>query len=564
MLQAPRPGTTPELRLSRLQHFLLLAMPVVLTGGGGVSDKGMMDSVIRDCGGGQGGRGGAERRSTDLGSEVNIGSWVDWSGKCCRKECGRLLQNGVGLFCANFCHEREPFRACRSAWCDGCYRKHPDDNFRVTIPLDEDGEPMKKGDDEFRFQYGRCGDHLITAFQCDRCHVRNMLWREPRETDRFLMVCLRRAILDSLWSREPGTVSSTYSRARALENYGVDLGIGQVGPHLTPYALADDFGMKVALTMVLKSLEAGRNAETVQYDTIRQLRTAYSNMYRASTYQLGTTIYAKERKKLHATNCQTDGIWFGKFALGMEKRMGRQVVQDLGISIEVMHELQDLLEADWRVSNTTEERRKVCEAAFIFIGVFCWGLRGEEIFLVTLGATRQVWKYCRHHPTDHIMLALVGRRKKFVGERAFLLPCVYTTKSGLQPGRWMERIMGTFEIMGVITGYLFFQGNGRKPQLRHYDEVFVKYLTRVQDSHPGLIPGELEVGCEYGLGRSGRRGLATHLRNMGVKPVDIEAHQMWRKTELNVGRNFKVNGMLQYYTELSQSLPTLLRCSSQI
>ena len=68
--------------------------------------------------------------------------------------------------------------------------------------------------------------------------------------------------------------------------------------------------------------------------------------------------------------------------------MGHQIVQDLGISIEVMHELQDLLEADWRVSNTTEERRKVCEAAFIFIGVFCWGLRGEEIFLVTLGATR--------------------------------------------------------------------------------------------------------------------------------------------------------------------------------
>ena len=99
-------------------------------------------------------------------------------------------------------------------------------------------------------------------------------------------------------------------------------------------------------------------------------------------------------------------------------------------------------------------------------------------------------------------------------------------KSGLQPGRWMERIIGTFEIMGVTTGYLFFRGNGRKPQLRHYDEVFVKYLTRVQDLHPGLIPGELEVGCEYGLGRSGRRGLTTHLRNMGVKPDDIEAHQM--------------------------------------
>jgi hypothetical protein len=100
------------------------------------------------------------------------------------------------------------------------------------------------------------------------------------------------------------------------------------------------------------------------------------------------------------------------------------------------------------------------------------------------------------------MLALVGMRKTFVGERAFLLPYVYTTKLGLQPGRWMERIKETFEIMGVTTGYLFFRGNGRKPQLRHYDEVFVGYLTRVlQDSHPGLIPGDLEVSCEYDLGR---------------------------------------------------------------
>ena len=423
---------------------------------------------------------------------------------------------------------------------------------------------MKKGDDEFRFQYGRSGDQLTTAFQCDVCHVRNMLWRDPRDSDRLLMKCLRRAILDSLWSREPGTVSSTYSRARALERYGDVLRIGQVGPRLGPYALTDDFGMKVALTMVLKSLEPGRNADTVQYDTIRQLRTAYSNMYRASIYHLGMTIYAKERKKLHATDCATDGIWFGKFALGMEKRMGHQIVQDLGISIEVMHELQDLLEADWRDAKTSEERRKVVEAAFIFVRVFCWGLRGEEMFLVDLGATRQVWKYCRKHPTDHIMVALVGRRKRFVGERAFLLPCVYTTKSGLHPGKWMERIMGTFESLGVTTGYLFFRNDGRRPQLRHYEEVFVDYLTRVQDAHPGLIPGELEVGCEYGLGRSGRRGLTTHLRNMAVKPEDIESHQMWRKTELNVGRSFKVNGMLQYYTELAQSLPTLLRCSEHI
>jgi hypothetical protein len=172
---------------------------------------------------------------TYLGSEVNDKSWIHWSGNCCRKECGRLLRNGAGLFCANFCHQRGPFQACRSAWCDGCYEKHPDDDFRVIIPLDEDREPMKKGDDEFRFQYGRSGDQLSTAFQCDVCHVRNMLWRDPRDSDRLLMKCLRRAILDSLWRREPGTMSSTYSRARALERYGNVLGTPKklfIDPHL--------------------------------------------------------------------------------------------------------------------------------------------------------------------------------------------------------------------------------------------------------------------------------------------------------------------------------------------
>jgi hypothetical protein len=170
----------------------------------------------------------------------------------------------------------------------------------------------------------------------------------------------------------------------------------------------------------------------------------------------------------------------------MEKRMRLQIVQDLGISIEeVMHELQNLLEADWRDAKTSEERRKVREEAFTFVGVFCWGLPGEEMFLVDLGATRQVWKYCRKHPTDHIMLMLVGRHKRFVGERAFLLTCVYITKSGLQPGKWMERIMGTFESLGVTTGYLFFRDDGRRSQL---SQTLRRSLCGLFDESARLAP----------------------------------------------------------------------------
>ena len=53
---------------------------------------------------------------------------------------GKLLQEGVCETAPEWCrallytffHERGPFWACRSAWCDGCCRKHPDDNFRVA------------------------------------------------------------------------------------------------------------------------------------------------------------------------------------------------------------------------------------------------------------------------------------------------------------------------------------------------------------------------------------------------------------------------------------------------
>jgi hypothetical protein len=38
----------------------------------------------------------------------------------------------------------------------------------------------------------------------------------------------------------------------------------------------------------------------------------------------------------------TDGVWLGKFMLGMQKRLGRQIKQDCGLSIEVMLKVQEI------------------------------------------------------------------------------------------------------------------------------------------------------------------------------------------------------------------------------
>ncbi len=61
-----------------------------------------------------------------------------------------------------------------------------------------------------RFVEARNGDNLITAFQCDTCHLRNLMGRDPESMlaqDLRVLKCLRRASLDALWSVEPKTVS---------------------------------------------------------------------------------------------------------------------------------------------------------------------------------------------------------------------------------------------------------------------------------------------------------------------------------------------------------------------
>jgi len=352
----------------------------------------------------------------------------------------------------------------------------------------------------------------------------------------------------------------------ALEKLGATLGFdGGVVPPLGPFPLADSVGMKLAMVMVLKSLDPGINAATVQFDTVRQFRSAFSNAYGAGVSQLQVSLYSSAHKKMHGTTCPSDSEWFARFALGMEKRLGRQLRQDLGISIGVMLEIQRDLELRWGTSRSGEERRSLAELAVLFLVVFCWGLRGEEIFLISLGATRKVWDPSQAHVTPHVMLALVGRRKRLIGNRAFLLPSVVETASGLRPGVWLGRIIEAFDEVGIVTGYLMNRENGRgDPRLSDYNEVFVEVLSGVQARRPDLIHAELDVSEEFGLPRSGRRGATTQARVGGVTDLDIGANQLWRKTELNVGRSFRSGDMISYYTEVAQSLPLQLRFSKAL
>jgi hypothetical protein len=152
---------------------------------------------------------------TSLGACEGPQCWSQWKGRC--GSCRRLLVDGGGVFCANFSSPRAHWPPCQQAWCGKCYTLLDSGEFKVAVPKDADGIVVIENKDKMRYLEARDGDHLVTPFQCETCHARNLLGRDPQlnlASDVRLVKLIRRANLDAFWSSEPKTVEATLREAR--------------------------------------------------------------------------------------------------------------------------------------------------------------------------------------------------------------------------------------------------------------------------------------------------------------------------------------------------------------
>jgi hypothetical protein len=437
----------------------------------------------------------------------------------------------------------------------------------VRVPLDSDGVEQVVAGDENRFQHGRKGDYLITPFQCELCHFRNIQKRSPvkgdARDDRVIML-MRRANLDALWSRESSTVAGSFRNITKLEKISENLGMTQVIPSMGPFALKDEFGMHLAICLLERSLDGGRNERLVQFNTVRQLRSAYSNAYHASREHIGgVSTFALGSKKLLTTNCPSYGMWYDRFMVGFYKRVGELLVQDTAISIEILHAVQTNLEDDWSRCDTMVDRLRVAELGFIFVVGFCTGLRGEELMMIDLAGCLKHQSEALAHKTPHVVIALWGRFKGVKGEAYHLMPVVQKTATGLRPGDWFERLLSVLKEAGLRNGKVLRGTTGGAAKIGHYAEGFHQCLEQVQETSPDLMEMNVDVREDYGLSRSCRRGVTTHARNQGVEPQVVEANNRWRKEERARGGNPHLS-MMDYYTDIKQSLPLLLKFSAPL
>ena len=169
------------------------------------------------------------------------------------------------------------------------------------------------------------------------------------------------------------------------------LGLENPYPRGGPYPVKDSFGMGVAAMMLMRSLDTGKNARTIQYETMRKLRGHSSNVVHTTSDGAGALTTSSEGARLHS---KTNGYWFKRFMHGCHKHMGDAWTLDCPLTMEELLCVQYLLEEEWRLCGLNDHKRrlKIALTGVSLTSGFADGLRGEEIPRIELGLIWKHWK----------------------------------------------------------------------------------------------------------------------------------------------------------------------------
>jgi hypothetical protein len=326
-----------------------------------------------------------------------------------------------------------------------------------------------------------------------------------------------------------------------------------------PFPLNDDFGMKAALVVLDRSLDAGRYSDYIQWETFLEARSAITNISQAGASGLGDLVGAYERNRCWISKVPTHTFWFSRFMVGVHKRVGEIRRQDEALSIDVLLGINRALEARWAQTDNKEIRRRVAEMGTWFNGVFWTGLRGEEMVRIEFaGTAKSTDKWLKRDVDPFFMLVVTGRSKgNQLSGAKFSVPCVkHTEGANLSPGIWIERLVKEMRASGIRSGRLFQRRRLDPPCMSEWENDFMAILELVQSTTEFSDDG-IDVRDKYGLGRSIRRGATAHARNMEVDEDLIKAVQRWNKDRTGAARL----DMIELYSEAEILTPTYLRYS---
>jgi hypothetical protein len=116
--------------------------------------------------------------------------------------------------------------------------------------------------------------------------------------------------------------------ARRTDQTFTRLGMPSVTPPMGPFPLSDEFGMQAAIAILDRSMDPGKHAEFVQWETFRKTRSCITNVSQAGVGAKGGSVGAYERKKVWISLVVTQTFWDDRFMTGLHRRVGEIKKQD--------------------------------------------------------------------------------------------------------------------------------------------------------------------------------------------------------------------------------------------
>lgn len=414
---------------------------------------------------------------------------------------------------------------------------------------------------------------VCAPFQCDYCWFSNIHKAEPNDWYPDVarkLAYIRRVNLDIMWSREPATVANSLNSLTKAKKCSEDLNLPHQEIKVGPWPVADTCGFQTAIEMLKHSQGKGKNSSKyIQFDSIRKTRSAYSNAYESGPIRcLDNRRLKTDKGQLMAfVSGPTDSKLFSMFMLGCEKRMGRFVKQDLGISyrmIEAMLELYDEELTDENVDNA--RKRWIIISAASFVILWAGALRGGEIYLLEASELIKRRNDGRNLEVNgHCVIPLMGRFKQETGERNLIIVLSNVTDGGLNIRKWVDLLSGLllFENREGEVGPALCNKNGYMIDRWRLNGELQSMMAKVQELGRGIIPGGAEVDRRFNVYRSFRRGATTRAKERGVDEPTIEMNNRWRKWQNKQG-SLPNLPMSQLYVEISQALTSKLRFSKSL
>jgi hypothetical protein len=448
-----------------------------------------------------------------------------------------------------------------------------------AVEEDPGMEPQDLDEQDFKaeFMCARPGDHLLCPFQCDLCHFRNITKSDPIGsvlTDFRLMRSIRRASLDAFWARASSTVASNLQEIRRYVTsnegyYGVVYSFEFNFPR-GPFSVEDSWGMLGACALLRRSLDLGKNSETVQYATVRRQQAAISNYAHTTPRGMAWASLTADRNRQFFSASPTNSLFFSRFTLGCHNRMGDVILRDRALTIEELAGLLTLLEDHYRAAEADQALRfEVATLGCALVVGYSSAIRGEEFGHCLLKETvRETQRGLLHISHPHVMVALEGRFKGVLGRKKHWFPLVSESASGVLKNEvWLSRLLREYLLVHKVplSGSLFRvrARDSRPATLSELDGLFRRYLKELQVSRPEILSSDSNVDQEFSFRRSLRRGSTTHARNRSIPKDVIEANNRWRKHEHSKNKEPSLS-MLDTYTDVVAALQLLLRYSKAL